>query len=141
MPGVVYAFLYLYFLSLIGFLAVEVYVCTHPENSDQFSMYSIADAFDPERMSLWRTQAEAFELLYRSEGKRIRVSELRSRYAKCARRFPELYEGVAFKTWLRFLRAEQLITNDRHFIVLTPLGADLEEGLATDGRVVQAKLV
>jgi hypothetical protein len=141
MSGLGFVFLCLYFLSLIGILAVEMYVCTRPEDSDEFSVYSIADAFAPGRMSLWRTQSEAFEFLYGCEGKRIRVSELRLRYLKCARRFPELYEGVAFGAWLRFLQAEQLITSDKHLVALTPLGADLVEGFATAGRAVQAKLV
>jgi hypothetical protein len=111
-----------------------MYVFTRAEASDEFNIYSIADAFDPERISLWRTQSEALEFLYGCGEKSIRAKELRSRYVKCARCFPELYEGVAFEAWLRFLQAEQLITRDKHLVALTPLGVDLVEGFAADGR-------
>jgi hypothetical protein len=141
MAGLRFVFLGLYFLSLIGILAVEMYVCTRREDSDEFSAYSIADACDHGRMPLWRTQSEAFEFLYGCEGKSIRVSEIRLRYLKCARRFPELYEGVTFEAWLRFLQAEQLITTDKYLVSLTPLGIDLVEGFAAADRAVQAKLV
>ena len=103
MAGLRFVFLGLYFLSLIGLLAVEMYVFTRPENSDEFSAYSIADACDHGRMPLWRTQSEAFEFLYGCAGKRI---EFRSFVALPETRSPscrKLYQGVAFELWFRFL--------------------------------------
>jgi hypothetical protein len=57
-------------------------------------------------------------------------------YDEAARRFPEIYEGSGFVSWLQFLEKTQLIAWDGSNVVLTPEGhAFLRFRFVTDAMV------
>jgi len=61
---------------------------------------------------------------------------LRPIYDEAARRFPEIYEGYGFASWLQFLEEMRLISWDGSNVVLTPEGhAFLRFRFVTDAMV------
>jgi hypothetical protein len=90
-------------------------------------MYSVLDAFDPDRLSLWQTQMPALLQLRNCRQRGALAGDLRTTYLHCAHQFPELYEGVDFDAWCEFLQAEQLVTRAGPLLIVTPAGTELIE--------------
>ncbi len=89
-----------------------------------FCGISVADAFDPEFAILWETQTPALELISRGGSRGIPCERLYPWYCRCARLYPELYEGTSFRRWLEFLQATQLVAVTPERVLLTPEGAE-----------------
>jgi len=70
-----------------------------------FRLFSIADAFDPERAILWEAQIPALERI----GSGISVPRFFESYSGSLRLYPELFEGTSLTAWLQFLRESALV--------------------------------
>jgi len=126
----------LFFLAIASFLAVGVFVVwliadtresrSVPHQRDvarvEPFLLSISEAFDPIHSILWQAPTAALELIDSGGESGIPVSKLRSIYDEAARRFPEIYEGYGFVSWLQFLEEMRLISWDGSNVVLTPEG-------------------
>ncbi len=88
-----------------------------------FTVISIAQAFEEDSAILWDTQVPALRQIAIGGGKGVSVAKMRRFFAGTSKQYPELYEGVRFEQWIRFLEDAELImlsTDDR--IAITPQG-------------------
>jgi hypothetical protein len=137
-------------LAIASFLAVVVFVVwlaadtlksqavRHQRDaaSVQSFLLSISEAFDPIHSILWQGPIVALELIDSGGKSGISAAKLHPIYDEAARRFPEIYEGSGFVSWLQFLEKTQLIAWDGSNVVLTPEGhAFLRFRFVTDAMV------
>jgi hypothetical protein len=137
-------------LAIASFLAVLVFVIwlaadtlksravSHQRNAASLQPFllSISDAFDPIHSILWQAPIAALELTDSGGNSGIPVTKLCPIYDEAARRFPEIYEGSGFVSWLQFLEETHLIAWDGSNVVLTPEGhAFLRFRFVTDSMV------
>lgn len=96
----------------------------HPvvPDSDTAFPLSITEAFDPVFAPLWEAPIAALELADRGGGAGIATASLRHIYHRAAHRFPEIYEGSTFASWLRFLEGTGLIARSGPLVTLTADG-------------------
>jgi hypothetical protein len=92
----------------------------HKHFGKSFTVLSISDAFDAERIVIWQSQLPALQLI----GPGISRSELWNFFEHASALYPELYEGIAFEEWLRFLETCDLVARVRGEVRLTPNGRD-----------------
>jgi len=88
-----------------------------------FTVISIAQAFEEDSAILWDTQVPALRQIAIGGSKGVSVAKMRRFFAGTSKQYPELYEGVRFEQWIRFLEDAELIilsTDDR--IAITPQG-------------------
>ena len=88
-----------------------------------FTVISIAQAFEEDSAILWDTQVPALRQIAIGGPKGVSVAKMRRFFAGTSKQYPELYEGVRFEQWIRFLEDAELImlsTDDR--IAITPQG-------------------
>ncbi len=88
-----------------------------------FTVISIAQAFEEDSAILWDTQVPALRQIAIGGAKGVSVAKMRRFFAGTSKQYPELYEGVRFEQWIRFLEDAELImlsTDDR--IAITPQG-------------------
>jgi hypothetical protein len=88
-----------------------------------FTVISIAQAFEEDSAILWETQIPALRQIAIGGRKGVSVAKMRRFFAGTCRQYPELYEGVRFEQWIRFLEDAELImlsTDDR--LAITPQG-------------------
>jgi hypothetical protein len=88
-----------------------------------FTVISVAQAFEEESAILWETQVPALHQIAIGGRKGVSVAKMRRFFQGTAKQYPELYEGVRFEQWIRFLEDAELImlsTDDR--IAITPQG-------------------
>ena len=126
----------LFFLAISSFLAVGVFVVwliadtresrsvRHQRDVTSIEPFhlSISEAFDPIHSILWQAPIAALELMDSGGNSGIPVVKLRPIYDEAAHRFPEIYEGHGFASWLQFLEQMRLISWDGSNVVLTPEG-------------------
>jgi hypothetical protein len=87
------------------------------------TVISIAQAFEEDSAILWDTQVPALRQIAIGGSKGVSVAKMRRFFAGTSKQYPELYEGVRFEQWIRFLEDAELImlsTDDR--IAITPQG-------------------
>jgi len=140
----------LFFLAIASFLAVGVFVVwliadtresrpvRHQRDVARVEPFllSISEAFDPIHSILWQAPIAAFELIDGGGESGIPVTKFRPIYDEAARRFPEIYEGYGFASWLHVLEEMRLISWDGSNVVLTPEGhAFLRFRFVTDAMV------
>src|SRR5512142_1636310 len=90
-----------------------------------FTVICIAQAFEEDSAILWDTQVPALQQIATGGTRGVQVTKLRRYFSGTARRYPELYEGVYFEQWVRFLEDAELVTigaDDR--IIITPQGLE-----------------
>jgi hypothetical protein len=88
-----------------------------------FTVISVAQAFEADSAILWDTQVPALQQIATGGTRGLAVAKLRRFFSGTARQYPELYEGVYFEQWVRFLEDAELViiaTDDR--IIITPQG-------------------
>lgn len=138
------------FLAIASFLVVIAFVvwlvadmlesrAVHHQRdvaSVQPFFLSISEAFDPIHSILWQAPIAACESIESGGKSGIPVTKLHPIYEEAARRFPEIYEGCSFVSWLQFLEEARLISWDGSNVVLTPEGhAFLKFRFVTDAMV------
>ncbi len=89
-----------------------------------FSAMSVADAFESETAILWETQIPALAFLESAGPRGLDLEDLRPFYVRCARRFPELYDGSEFHAWVQFLQDAELIVLTGREVAITPAGKE-----------------
>jgi len=90
-----------------------------------FTVICVAQAFEEDSAILWETQVPALQQIATGGTKGLPVAKLRRYFAGTARQFPELYEGVYFEQWVRFLEEAELVliaADDK--IAITPQGLE-----------------
>ncbi len=90
-----------------------------------FTVICIAQAFEEDSAILWDTQVPALQQIATGGIRGVQVTKLRRYFSGTARQYPELYEGVYFEQWVRFLEDAELVTlgaDDR--IIITPQGLE-----------------
>ena len=80
------------------------------EQRETFTAFSVAQAFDRDCAIIWSTQISALQLLDNAGKRGVPVKQLYPLYARGVRRYPELYDGSNFGSWLEFLEREKLVT-------------------------------
>jgi hypothetical protein len=93
---------------------------TEPVLCSSFKLLSLADAFDIDRAMLWEPQVPVLCLIRSG----IRVSQLGESWDRCARGYPELYEGSTLAAWLQFLRDCDLVEVSSSGVRLTAQGQE-----------------
>ena len=91
-----------------------------PVLCSSFKLLSLADAFDTDRAILWEPQVLVLSLIRSG----IRVSQLGESWDRCARGYPELYEGSTLAAWLQFLRDCDLVEVSSSGVRLTAQGQE-----------------
>ena len=89
-----------------------------------FTVISIAQAFEEDSAILWDTQVPALRQIAIGGTRGVSVAKMRRFFAGTSRQYPELYEGVRFEQWVRFLEDAELIMlsmDDRIAITLQGL--------------------
>ena len=89
------------------------------EQRDTFMAFSIAQAFDRDCAIIWSTQVPALRLIDNAGKKGVPVKQLYPFYMRGVRRYPELYEGSSFGSWLEFLERERLVIRSGLQILIT----------------------
>jgi hypothetical protein len=103
------------------------------QGSDSFTVFSVAQAFDRDCAIIWSTQLSALRLLDRAGRKGLAVKLMYPFYARAVRRYPELYDGSTFGSWLEFLERERLLKRSGLQVFITADGHEfLEYGLASE---------
>jgi hypothetical protein len=88
-----------------------------------FTVISVAQAFEEDSAILWDTQVPALRQIAIGGSKGVSVAKMRRFFAGTSKQYPELYEGIRFEQWIRFLEDAELVmlsTDDR--IAITPQG-------------------
>ena len=88
-----------------------------------FTVICVAQAFEEESAILWETQVPALYQIAVGGKRGVSVAKMRRFFAGTSKQYPELYDGVRFEQWLRFLEDAELVTlstDDR--IAITPAG-------------------
>jgi hypothetical protein len=88
-----------------------------------FSIISVAQAFEEHSAILWDTQVPALSQISVGGIRGVSVAKMRRFFAGTSKQYPELYEGIHFEQWIRFLEDAELVTiqpDDR--IAITPQG-------------------
>jgi hypothetical protein len=88
-----------------------------------FTVISVAQAFEEDSAILWETQVPALRQIATGGPKGLAVAKLRRFFSALGKQYPELYEGVYFEQWVRFLEEAELVmvcADDR--IAITPQG-------------------
>lgn len=103
------------------------------QERDPFTVFCIAQAFDRDCAIIWSTQISALRLLDNAGTKGVAVKQMFPFYARAVRRYPELYDGSTFGSWLGFLEREQLLKRSGLQVFITNDGHQfLEYGLAPE---------
>ena len=90
-----------------------------------FTVIRVAQAFEEDSAILWETQVPALQLIAEFGARGIPVTRMRRFFVRTAKRYPELYEGVYFEQWVRFLEeAELIILASDEKIAITPQGLE-----------------
>jgi len=90
-----------------------------------FTVISVAQAFEADSAILWETQVPALQLIATGGLKGTPVAKMRRFFSMTAKQYPELYEGVYFEQWVRFLEeAELVIIAPEEKIAITPQGLE-----------------
>ncbi len=92
------------------------------EQRDTFTAFSVAQAFDRDCAIIWSTQVSALQLVDNAGKKGVPVKQLYPFYTRGVRRYPELYEGSSFGSWLEFLEREKLATRSGLQVFITEDG-------------------
>lgn len=87
-------------------------------SANRFALLSITDAFDPDHVILWQSQAPALRLI----GPGTPLAELSEFFAHFSSLYPELFEGIIFDDWLRFLQNCDLVAREGRQVRLTSSG-------------------
>jgi hypothetical protein len=88
-----------------------------------FTVISVAQAFEEDSAILWDTQVPALRQIAIGGSRGVSVAKMRRFFAGTSKQYPELYEGLRFEQWMRFLEDAELVmlsTDDR--IAITPQG-------------------
>jgi hypothetical protein len=88
-----------------------------------FTVICIAQAFEEDSAILWDTQVPALRQIAIGGTRGVSVAKMRRFFAGTSKQYPELYEGIRFEQWVRFLEDAELImlaVDDR--IAITPQG-------------------
>ncbi len=89
-----------------------------------FSIIRVADAFEPDTSIIWETQIPALARIYASGRRGLPIEILRPLFMHSAARYPELYEGTEFESWLQFLENANLISLTHDVAAITPAGVE-----------------
>jgi hypothetical protein len=114
--------------GILAFLAMQSQqnkgsgINVEPGNSEPLAVFSVAQAFDPDYAIIWDTQFPALQLIDNAGVKGIRTQQLYLFYLRSARRYPELYDGSNFGSWLEFLEREQLVRKKATRVFITAEG-------------------
>jgi hypothetical protein len=141
--------LILAFASFLAFLAIVVLLLiadtlesrtlrhkTRLPPANSHPLLSITEAFDPVYSVLWEAPIAALKLADAAGASGMPAARLRPIYRKAAARFPEIYDGCSFVSWLQFLEDIQMISWRGAYLVLTPGGqAFLRFRFVTDAMV------
>jgi hypothetical protein len=88
-----------------------------------FNVICVAQAFEEDSAILWDTQIPALRQIAIGGTRGVSVAKMRRFFAGTSKQYPELYEGVRFEQWVRFLEDAELVmlaADDR--IAITPQG-------------------
>jgi hypothetical protein len=88
-----------------------------------FTVICVAQAFEEDSAILWDTQIPALRQIAIGGTRGVSVAKMRRFFAGTSKQYPELYEGVRFEQWVRFLEDAELVmlaADDR--IAITPQG-------------------
>ncbi len=107
----------------------------HEHIGKSFTVLSISDAFDAERIAIWQSQLPALQLI--DPG--ISRSEFRNFYEHASTLYPELYEGIAFEDWLRFLEECDLLARFGGEVRLTRNGRDFLDYLQHAAKAARSR--
>jgi hypothetical protein len=120
----------IFFLLVLGALAIAQLAERKEERrlflqipGKPFTVICIAQAFEEDSAILWDTQVPALRQIAIGGTKGVSVAKMRRFFAGTSKQYPELYEGVRFEQWIRFLEDAELVmlsTDDR--IAITPQG-------------------
>ena len=134
---------FLVFVAIVVLLLIadvlESRAIRHKRNltlANPLALLSIPEAFDPVYSILWEAPVAALKLMDSAGTSGIPAARLRPIYEEAAARFPEIYEGCGFVSWLQFLEETQLISWHGCNVALTPEGrAFLKFRFVTDSMV------
>ncbi len=110
----------------------------HRSKAKQFSILSIEQAFDPDHAIIWDTQLPVLELIASAGLAGLSLEALRPFYSRSARRYPELYDGSSFESWMDFLEDTELISVHRGAVSLTREGQQFLQYRVTPQALVSA---
>jgi hypothetical protein len=88
-----------------------------------FTVICVAQAFEEDSAILWETQIPALQQIAIGGRRGVSVAKMRRFFSGTSKQYPELYEGVRFEQWIRFLEDAELImlsTDDK--LAITPKG-------------------
>ena len=105
-----------------------------------FSVLSIEQAFDPDQAVIWETQDPALQLIASAGSEGLLVERLRPFYIRSAHRYPELYDGATFVSWLAFLQHVDIITMKLGMASLTTSGQQFLKYRVTTGDPITSRL-
>jgi hypothetical protein len=74
-----------------------------------FTVISIAQAFEEDSAILWDTQVPALRQIAIGGVRGVSVAKMRRFFSGTSKQYPELYEGIRFEQWIRFLEDAELI--------------------------------
>ncbi len=89
-----------------------------------FSLIRVADAFEPDTSMIWETQIPALARICAAGRRGLAIETLRPLFLHSAARYPELYEGTEFESWLQFLENAKLISLTHDTAAITPAGLE-----------------
>jgi len=89
---------------------------------EPFSVLCIEQAFDPDQAIIWDTQVPALRMMASAGKKGLPIRALYPLYLRSRRRYPELYDGSSFESWLEFLQHTKLVNISIGMVWLTSEG-------------------
>jgi len=123
-------------LLIILSVAISIFAVNRDRSNDElskklgspvdapFAVFSVAQAFDPDQAMIWETQAPALQCVATAGSKGISLLQMDCYYACSAQRYPEIYDGSSFRSWLLFLEQEQLIRLIGQRVFITAQGRE-----------------
>jgi hypothetical protein len=133
MPVLILAFAAVIFFVLVLVCLGVAQIAEHKEEhriflqipDKPFNVICIAQAFEDESAILWETQIPALMQISIGGKRGVSVAKMRRFFAGTSKQYPELYDGVRFEQWVRFLEDAELIMlcpDDR--VAITPQGIE-----------------
>ncbi len=96
---------------------------SHPwRTTREFTVLTLADAFEPELAPIWEPQIELLRLIRDAGLQGLRYELLRPAQLQLAQKYPELYEGSDLESWLEAMENAELIAWRDSTVKLTAAG-------------------
>lgn len=111
-------------LLVVGASGSSTSDCSVSEEADRlFAVLRLPHFLDASCTVLWQTQLAALTQIGAAGEKGLKAADLTTSYARSARLYPELYEGMGFAAWLRFLSKAGLVDVHGATVFITAEGS------------------